>query len=130
MLKTPRGLRTQIGIFGRRNVGKSTFMNALTRQNVSIVSDVPGTTTDPVQKAMELLPLGPVLLVDTAGLDDGGVLGTERTGRTKKFFDRADVAVVVSDSCNWDEFEEGLVRKFHGAGTPLLVVFNKADLFP
>lgn len=130
MLKTPRGLRTQIGIFGRRNVGKSTFMNALTRQNVSIVSDVPGTTTDPVQKAMELLPLGPVLLVDTAGLDDGGVLGTERTTRTKKFFDRADVAVVVSDSCNWDEFEEDLVRKFHEAGTPLLVVFNKADLFP
>ena len=79
MQNTPKGLRLHIGIFGRRNVGKSSFLNALTRQQVSIVSDVAGTTTDPVEKPMELLPIGPVLFIDTAGIDDTGSLGDTST---------------------------------------------------
>ena len=78
MNETPKGMRLHIGLFGRRNVGKSSLLNALTRQQVSIVSDVPGTTTDPVEKPMELLPLGPVLFIDTAGIDDIGALGEMR----------------------------------------------------
>src|SRR4030042_1404177 len=92
-----KGLRLHIGIFGRRNVGKSSLLNALTRQSVSIVSDVAGTTTDPVEKPMELLPLGPVLFIDTAGIDDVGALGEMRVQGTKKIFDRTDVGVVVAE---------------------------------
>ncbi|HEX7506784.1 MAG TPA: GTPase, partial [Polyangia bacterium] len=84
MNAAPRGVRLHIGIFGRRNVGKSSLLNALTRQQVSIVSPEPGTTTDPVEKPMELLPLGPVLFIDTAGLDDVGALGAQRVERTMK----------------------------------------------
>ena len=84
MKATPRGLRVQIGLFGRRNVGKSSLLNALAGQEVAIVSPVAGTTTDPVEKAFELLPLGPVLFIDTAGLDDAGTLGAERTGRSRR----------------------------------------------
>ena len=89
MKDTPKGMRLHIGLFGRRNVGKSSLLNALTRQQVSIVSDVPGTTTDPVEKPMELLPLGPVLFIDTAGIDDVGALGEMRAERTRQRF-RAD----------------------------------------
>src|SRR3989339_1635710 len=101
-----KGMRLHIGLFGRRNAGKSSLLNALTRQEVSIVSEIAGTTTDPVEKPMELLPLGPVVFIDTAGIDDIGSLGQERVARTKKIFDRTDVAVIVSEQGQWDKFEK------------------------
>lgn len=128
MQGTPKGLRLQIGIFGRRNAGKSSLLNAVTRQQVSIVSDIPGTTTDPVEKAMELLPLGPVLFIDTAGIDDEGALGGLRVERTKKVFDRADLAIIVSAPGEWGAFEEGLLTELSSRKTPVIAVFSKADL--
>ncbi len=128
MEKTPKGLRLQIGIFGRRNVGKSSFLNAVASQKVSIVSDTAGTTTDPVEKPMEILPIGPVLFIDTAGLDDSGALGELRVEKTKKIFDRTDLAALVCDSREWTEFEDALVCEFRKRGIPFIVVFNKADL--
>jgi len=128
MQKTPRGLRIQIGIFGRRNAGKSSFLNVVTRQQVSIVSPVAGTTTDPVEKAMELLPLGPVLFIDTAGIDDVGALGALRVEKSRKIIERADVAAIVCDAGAWGDFEEGLVAEFTALETPVVVVFNKDDL--
>jgi len=98
MQAAPKALRLHIGLFGRRNVGKSSILNAITRQNVSIVSDVAGTTTDPVEKPMELLPLGPVLFVDTAGVDDEGALGELRMERTRAVLDRVDLGVVVTEA--------------------------------
>jgi small GTP-binding protein len=110
MQKTPKGLRLHIGIFGRRNVGKSSLLNALTRQQVSIVSAVAGTTTDPVEKPMELLPLGPVTFIDTAGIDDIGALGGMRVERTRQVFERADLAVLVAQAGEWGEFERNCSR--------------------
>ena len=94
--QTPGGERTHIAIFGRRNAGKSSLINALTNQEVSIVSAVKGTTTDPVSKAMELLPLGPVVIIDTAGLDDEGALGALRVKRTHDVLNRTDIALLVT----------------------------------
>ena len=125
MHTTPKGLRLHIGIFGRRNVGKSSVLNALTRQQVSIVSDVAGTTTDPVEKAMELLPVGPVLFVDTAGIDDVGMLGAQRVERTLKVIERVDLAIVVTDE--WQSFEQELLALFRDRKTPVIVVANKRD---
>ena len=130
MQSTPKGFRLHIGIFGRRNVGKSSLLNALTRQNVSIVSDVAGTTTDPVEKPMELLPLGPVLFIDTAGVDDIGALGQQRVEKTRSILDRADVAVVVTESGQWDAFEDALLQELEERAIPAIVVFNKSDLQP
>jgi len=127
-MKTPKGFRLHIGIFGRRNVGKSSLLNAMTRQNVSIVSDVAGTTTDPVEKPMELLPLGPVLFIDTAGIDDIGALGQMRVDRTRKVFDRTDIGVLVSEAGAWGEYEEGILAEFARREIPSIVVFNKIDL--
>ena len=129
MIKTQKALRLHIAIFGRRNVGKSSLLNALTDQPVSIVSDHPGTTTDPVDKAMELLPLGPVLFTDTAGIDDVGALGGLRVERTYKVFDRADMAVLVTESNTWGEYEEKIKDEALRIKTPLIVVINKTDLF-
>lgn len=123
-------MRLHIGIFGRRNVGKSSLLNAITAQAVSIVSAVAGTTTDPVEKPMELLPLGPVLFIDTAGLDDEGELGQMRNERTHKVFDRADIGVIVSAGGEWGEYEELIAGELARRGIPLLAVFNKADLTP
>lgn len=128
MQPTSRGMRTHIGLFGRRNVGKSSLLNALTRQEVSIVSDVAGTTTDPVEKPMELLPLGPVLFIDTAGIDDIGALGQMRIAKTRQVFDRADLAVLITEAGAWGEFEEMLMAELTRRGTAVLVVANKADL--
>ena len=125
---TPKGFRLHIGLFGRRNVGKSSLLNALTRQDVSIVSDIAGTTTDPVEKPMELLPLGPVLFIDTAGIDDVGALGAMRVARTKQVFDRTDLAVIIVSPDGWSEFEEGLLTEFKSREIPAIVVFNKVDL--
>ena len=125
---TPKGLRLHIGFFGRRNVGKSSLLNAITRQQVSIVSEVAGTTTDPVEKPMELLPLGPVLFIDTAGIDDEGALGELRVQRTIQVFDRTDLGVIVSEAGTWGNFEEQLLTHLRSRKIPVIVVFNKVDL--
>ncbi|HOH30321.1 MAG TPA: 50S ribosome-binding GTPase, partial [Candidatus Hydrogenedentes bacterium] len=128
MRSTPKAMRLHIGLFGRRNVGKSSLLNAITRQQVSIVSDFAGTTTDPVEKPMELLPLGPVLFIDTAGLDDVGVLGELRTERTRAVFDRVDLGVIVCEAGQWQSFEEGILEALRERGVPVVVVFNKSDI--
>ncbi|MBE6427430.1 MAG: [FeFe] hydrogenase H-cluster maturation GTPase HydF [Planctomycetaceae bacterium] len=129
MQTTPRGMRLHIGIFGRRNAGKSSLLNMITAQNVSIVSEVAGTTTDPVEKPMELLPLGPVLFIDTAGIDDdAGTLGEERAHRTRLVFDRTELAILVIGDSRWTKFEEELRLEFRKRNIPLAVVFNKSDL--
>ena len=106
MRTASKGFRLHIGIFGRRNVGKSSLLNAMTRQEVSIVSEIAGTTTDPVEKPMELLPIGPVLFIDTAGIDDVGALGELRVKRTRQVFDRTDVGLLVVEAGQWGEFED------------------------
>lgn len=126
--RAPKGLRLHIGLFGRRNVGKSSLLNAITRQQVSIVSDQAGTTTDPVEKPMELLPLGPVLFIDTAGIDDEGALGELRVKRTRQVFDRTDLGVVICEANSWGNFEEQLLAELSGQKVPVIVVFNKIDL--
>ena len=128
MRSTPKGFRLHIGIFGRRNVGKSSLLNAMTRQSVSIVSDVAGTTTDPVEKPMELLPIGAVLFIDTAGIDDVGALGEMRAARTRQVFDRTDVAILVVAAGDWGPFEDALLEEFARREIPTVVVFNKSDL--
>ena len=128
MQPTPKSLRLHIGLFGRRNVGKSALLNAITRQQVSIVSDFAGTTTDPVEKPMELLPLGPVLFVDTAGVDDEGALGALRVARTQAVLDRVDLGVIVTDRGAWGAFEDQLLAELQARKVPVLVVLNKADL--
>jgi len=126
--RTPKGLRLHIGLFGRRNVGKSSLLNAITRQNVSIVSEFAGTTTDPVEKPMELLPLGPVLFIDTAGIDDEGALGELRVARTRRVFDRTDLGVIVSEAGHWGRFEDLILDRLQSCNVPIIVVFNKTDL--
>lgn len=130
MQSTPKGMRLHIGFFGRRNVGKSSLLNAITRQDVSLVSDQPGTTTDPVEKPMELLPFGPVLFIDTAGIDDEGALGEQRVERTRRIFDRTDLAVLVTDPNNWGAFEESLLGAFADRKIPVVVAINKIDVLP
>jgi [FeFe] hydrogenase H-cluster maturation GTPase HydF len=130
MQRTPKGLRLHIGIFGRRNAGKSSFLNTITGQDVAIVSDIAGTTTDPVEKPMELHPLGPVLFIDTAGIDDTGTLGEKRVVKTTQVIDRTDVAVIVIDPQNWDSFESTLIEQCQAAEIPVIALLNKADLGP
>lgn len=130
MRDTPKGMRLHIGLFGRRNVGKSSLLNALTRQQVSIVSATPGTTTDPVEKPMELLPLGPVLFIDTAGIDDVGSLGEMRAERTRLVFDRTDLGILVAEADRWGEFEEAILSELSARKAPAVVVLNKIDLAP
>ncbi len=121
-------MRLHIGIYGRRNVGKSSILNAVTGQKVAIVSDVAGTTTDPVEKAMEMLPIGPVLFIDTAGIDDEGALGKSRIKETFKAIQRTEVGILVAEAGYWGEFEETLLAEFDTAGIPTIVVFNKIDV--
>lgn len=128
MNSAPKGLRLHIGLFGRRNAGKSSLLNAMTRQEVSIVSDVAGTTTDPVEKPMELLPLGPVLFIDTAGIDDEGALGEKRVQKTRQVFDRTDVGVLVVDAGQWDTFEDAVLHELRDRGIPVIVALNKSDI--
>ncbi|MFH1067680.1 MAG: [FeFe] hydrogenase H-cluster maturation GTPase HydF [bacterium] len=120
--------RLYIAFFGRRNVGKSSLLNALARQQVSIVSNVAGTTTDPVEKPMELLPIGPCLFIDTAGVDDVGALGKLRIEKTRKILDRADIGVIVAPSGEWTKFERQLTEELRARAIPAIVVFNKSDL--
>ena len=124
----PKSLRLHIAFFGRRNVGKSSLLNSITRQQVSIVSPVAGTTTDPVEKPMELLPLGPVLFIDTAGIDDTGELGDLRILKTREVLDRTDLAVLVAEAGAWGNFEDDILNELNARKTPTVVVFNKSDL--
>lgn len=126
----PKSFRLHIGIFGRRNAGKSSILNALTSQEVSIVSEIAGTTTDPVEKPMELLPLGPVLFIDTAGIDDSGALGEKRIQKTMQVFDRTDLGLLVTNYSEWGEFEELILKELQDRGIPVVVVFNKCDVYP
>jgi small GTP-binding protein len=126
---TPSGERIHIGLFGQRNAGKSSIINAITGQSLAIVSDVAGTTTDPVYKAMELLPLGPVMLIDTPGLDDEGALGRMRVQKALEVLGKTDVAILVTDCRNpLGPVEQQLVDEFQKRQVPYLVVRNKSDL--
>jgi len=125
---TSKGFRLHIGFFGRRNVGKSSLLNAITQQSVSIVSEVPGTTTDPVEKPMELQPIGPVLFVDTAGVDDVGALGAQRIEKTRQAIARTDIAVLVAEAAIWTDFEETLLAELRGRDIPVVIALNKIDV--
>ena len=121
--------RTHIAFFGRRNAGKSSLVNRFTSQELSIVSDVAGTTTDPVRKTMELLPLGPVVIIDTPGIDDEGALGNQRIERSIRVLDETDIAILVVDgSIGMQDEENALVDAFAKRKIPYLLVFNKSDL--
>ncbi len=122
-----RGFRLHIGLYGRRNVGKSSLVNALTRQDVAIVSDTPGTTTDPVSKPMELQPIGPVVLIDTAGLDDVGDLGGKRMQRTRAMLDRCEMVLLVAAAGVWGNEEVELLSDLKKRQVPVIVVFNQMD---
>ena len=127
--ETPSAERLHIGFFGRRNAGKSSLVNAFTGQELSVVSDVKGTTTDPVRKSMELLPLGPVVIIDTPGYDDEGALGEMRVGKTKQVLNRIDIAILVVDATEgMKECEEELLALIRKKNIPYLIAFNKADL--
>ena len=129
MNSTPTGERLHIGFFGRRNAGKSSLVNAVTGQELSVVSQVKGTTTDPVTKAMELLPLGPVLIIDTPGFDDEGELGEKRVRKTRQILNKTDLAVlVVSAGEGLTHWDEALIALFEEKRIPYLVVYTKCDL--
>ena len=125
----PSGERVHIGFFGLRNAGKSSVVNRVTGQTLSIVSDVKGTTTDPVQKAMELLPVGPVVIIDTPGIDDEGTLGAERVRRALRVLEKTDIAVLVTDSTRGlQPAEQELIELFRKREIPFVIAHNKADL--
>ncbi len=127
--ETPSGERTHIGFFGMRNAGKSSLVNAITGQELSVVSDVKGTTTDPVKKAMELLPLGPVVIIDTPGFDDEGKLGLERVKKTKEILDTCDIAVLVVDGATgMTETDKELLTLIKEREIPRITVWNKCDI--
>ena len=126
---TPSGERLRISFFGKRNAGKSSLVNAVTGQDLAVVSDTLGTTTDPVSKAMELLPLGPVVITDTPGFDDSGELGELRVRKTKQILNKTDIAVLVTDATrNLDASEQELVKIFEDKNLPYVIVKNKSDL--
>lgn len=128
MQQTPKGLRLQIALLGRVNAGKSSFLNLVTGQDISITSDVAGTTTDVVEKAQELLPIGPVLWLDTAGFGDDTKLSDKRIEKTIKVLDRADVAVLVCEGDKIGKIERKIIEQIEAKKIPLIVVFNKADI--
>lgn len=126
---TPSANRVHIGFFGRRNAGKSSVVNAVTGQELAVVSDIKGTTTDPVYKAMELLPMGPVIIIDTPGFDDTGALGELRVKKTKQVLNKTDVAVLVADATEGlHDCDRDLLRLFKEKEIPYLIVWNKSDL--
>ena len=128
MNNTPKGNRLHIAILGRTNVGKSSLLNLMLGQDIAITSPVAGTTTDIVEKAMELLPLGPVLFLDTAGLDDISELSGARLEKTARVFDRADVIILVTEAHHWTDFEESVLTESKKRNLPVLIVINKIDL--
>ncbi|MCI5730211.1 MAG: [FeFe] hydrogenase H-cluster maturation GTPase HydF [Eubacterium sp.] len=130
MNETPKGERIHIALFGRRNAGKSSLINAITGQDLAIVSDVKGTTTDPVYKAMEILPLGPVMLVDTPGLDDEGTLGEERIRKARSVLNKTDLALIVADGREASadfSFEKTILELTKRKNIPAIIVLNKQD---
>ena len=127
-MNTQRGMRLHIGFFGKRNAGKSSLVNKISGQKLSIVSDIKGTTTDAVQKAMELLPIGPVLLIDTAGIDDEGDLGQLRIEKTYNALMRSDISVFVSDNEKLSEIEKEFIKKIKENNSKIISVINKTDL--
>ena len=129
MNQTPNADRVHIGFFGKRNAGKSSVVNAVTGQNLSIVSDVKGTTTDPVSKAMELLPVGPVVIIDTPGIDDEGLVGELRVRRARQILNKTDVAVLIVDgTAGKSQTDDDLIKLFEEKNIPYIVVYNKSDL--
>lgn len=126
-MKTLKSMRLHIGIFGKTNVGKSSFLNRITNQDVSIVSNIAGTTTDVVEKTMELLPIGPVNFLDTAGINDSTALSSERIEKTMKIINRTDVAIVVCDYNGIDDYERNLIEKFNELKIPFMIFINKTD---
>ncbi len=129
MFTAPKSLRLQIGLFGRTNVGKSSVLNLIAGQQVAITSSKAGTTTDVVEKSMELLPIGPVVFLDTAGIDDVSDLAAKRIAKTEKIFSRADIAVLVSEAGSWGEYEQYICMQAEKHHMPLIVIANKCDLF-
>ncbi len=129
-MKTLKSMRLHIGIFGKTNVGKSSFLNRVTNQEISIVSAIAGTTTDVVEKSMELLPIGPVNFLDTAGIDDTSALGAERIEKTMKILNRTDVAVLICDNNGLSDYEQNLIEKFKELEIPFCVIVNKIDVCP
>ena len=125
---TPSGERVHIGIFGKRNAGKSSLINALTNQKLAIVSDVMGTTTDPVYKAMELLPLGPVMIIDTPGIDDSGELGGQRVAKSYQVLNKTDIALIVIGESKPDDDDKKLIGRIKEKNIPYIIVYNKCDL--
>lgn len=131
MNQTPASERIHISFFGKRNAGKSSVINAVTGQELAIVSDVKGTTTDPVYKTMELLPLGPVMVIDTPGIDDEGELGALRVKKSYQVLNKTDIAVLVVDAVlGKTDCEEALIRRFQAKNIPWILVYNKSDLLP
>ncbi len=128
MMKTPKSLRLHIGIVGRTNTGKSSFVNYVSGQDVAITSEVPGTTTDVVEKAMELQPLGPVVLLDTAGSDDHTELGKQRVEKSTRVLDRCDIVCMIVEAGVWTAYEQQLVERIEDRKTPLVLIVNKTDL--
>lgn len=129
--QTPASERVHIGFFGRRNAGKSSLLNAVTGQELAVVSEVKGTTTDPVYKTMELLPLGPVMLIDTPGIDDEGALGSLRVKKSRQVLNKTDLAVLVVDATvGMTREDREMLALFHEKQVPSVVVYNKADLVP
>lgn len=126
-MKALKSQRLHIGLFGRTNVGKSSFLNKLTKQSISIVSDIAGTTTDVVEKSMELLPIGPVTFLDTAGLDDTSTLGAKRIEKTHKILNRCDIAVLITDKFELNSIENDIINEFKKLEIPYFVIVNKQD---
>ena len=128
MESTPKSLRLQIALFGRTNVGKSSLLNMFADQDIAIVSERPGTTTDVVEKPLELLPIGPVVFLDTPGLDDTSELGEKRIERSKRILSRADIAIIVTEPNKWTDSEIALLNSIKDKNIPAIIVINKSDL--
>ena len=128
-MKSLKSMRLHIGIFGKTNVGKSSFLNRITNQDISIVSDIAGTTTDVVEKSMELLPIGPVTFIDTAGVNDLTELGKARIEKTLKVLNRTDVAIILCDYNGIDEFEKDLIQKFNELKTEATRIYEVVKIY-
>ena len=125
---TPKSDRIHIGIFGKRNAGKSSIINAITGQNLAIVSEIKGTTTDPVQKAMELLPLGPIMLIDTPGIDDIGELGKKRIEKSYQVLNKTDIALLVVDgTLGLQQEDKAIIEAIKEKKLPYIIILNKSD---
>ena len=125
MQDTPRSMRLHIGIFGKTNVGKSSLINVLTGQEIAIISDIAGTTTDAIEKSMELLPLGPITIIDTAGVDDSSELGKARVEKTLDVIPRCDIAIIICDYRGWGQYEIALFERLTEQKIPVISVVNK-----